>query len=133
MSATNQQVTVEQLSTRLVGHTKKDDDEGVYIGRGRDGASMNDVEPPTRGWIGNPYTLADGYSRKEAVELFEQDLVERVTNDAAFRSALRKLAGEKLDCWCQCRGEAEPACHGEVVVKHALFVENNSDSTDWSR
>lgn len=103
-----------------VGHCQRDDVD-VYIGRDRrDGElkHLNNTSIEAGGWLGNPYRLEDGYSSTESVELFEEDLVDRIEADPEFRAALVDLQGSVLGCWCQELDEDEPSCHGEIIAKH---------------
>lgn len=103
-----------------VGHCQRDDVD-VYIGRDRRNDElkhMNNTSIEEGGWLGNPYRLEDGYSREESVQLFEEDLVNRIETDPDFRRALIDLHGLVLGCWCQELDEDDPSCHGEIIVKH---------------
>lgn len=103
-----------------VGHCQRDDVD-VYIGRDRrDGElkHMNNTPIGEGGWLGNPYRLEDGYSREESVQLFEEDLKDRIESEPEFRDALIDLYGLVLGCWCQELGEDEPSCHGEIIATH---------------
>lgn len=104
-------------SETRVGHCKQDSTD-VYIGRGRGGRTMQDVEPRNRGWLGNPFTL-DDYSREESIEKFREAFEDRLERDDEFRAAVRDLAGQRLGCWCQSLDADGPACHGEVIAEHA--------------
>lgn len=106
-------------SPTRVGHCKRDDCT-VYIGRNRSGGElrhMNNTPIGERGWLGNPYPLDDGYSRKESVAKFTEDLLARVDSDPEFRKALYELQGETLGCWCQGLSDDEPLCHGEPLSR----------------
>lgn len=131
MSETSVQVEA-QLQKRLVGHAVKDSDDGVYVGRGYNGEHVmrSDVEIGERGWLGNPFKIGEDIelggdvvvqdaTREDVVEWFEKVFVWRLEQDVEFRRAVAELAGEPVDCWCQERGVAGPACHGEVIVKWA--------------
>lgn len=112
-----------------VGHWKADDCD-VYIGRGRrddELTHLNNTSIEKRGWLGNPYRLEDGYDRDESVELYAQDLQQRIENDSAFREALADLRGATLGCWCQQVDEDGPLCHGEVLVEHIDALAHNRE------
>lgn len=103
-------ISDEQITKYLVGHKSE---SGIYVGR------------PTQ--FGNPFRLKkDGgdYTREESVRAYEEWLIEKIRNDEEFRRDVRKLAGEKLTCWCQYSGDTKPACHAEVLAKHALYLAN---------
>lgn len=86
----------------------------VDIGRADGGtADMSNTEPTAPGWIGNPYRMSDGYSREEAVDLFREDFVEKLQNDAEFREAVDELEGKTLGGHCKPK-----ACHGDVIVAY---------------
>lgn len=123
----------EQRQTTLFGSEKtrvgKKDECDVYIGRGEsvsggtpaeiaDNHSMVNTPIGETGWLGNPYLEAK-YGRKQCIELFREDFVQRLEADAAFRAAVRDLAGKTLGCYCQRLDEDSPACHGEVIAAHA--------------
>jgi len=106
-----------------VGHCKRDETD-VYVGRGTGGRSMIDTEIGTRGWLGNPHRLDDGYTRAESIALFRDDFEARLRGDDEFRAAVRSLAEKTLGCWCQRLDEDEPACHGEIIAREADRLAN---------
>jgi len=126
MQAKSDNTMVEQDSTK-VGHCKRDDVD-VYIGRGRGGACMHDVEIGERGWLGNPYRLDDGYSRERSVELFANDLLERIDSDPEFRKALYELKGATLGCWCRSVDDDGPGCHGDVLKRAIDAMQYNGEN-----
>ena len=78
---------------------------------------MEDTEIGDRGWLGNPYRLQDGYSRRQSVDLFKRDFIDRVKTDQEFAEAVRELHGQRLGCWCQQLDEEDgDLCHGEVIA-----------------
>lgn len=79
---------------------------------------MDSTSPYLKGWLGNPFTVEE-YGREESIRRFEEAFEHRLVYDARFRLAVRKLAGKVLGCWCQRLDEDEPACHAEVIAKHA--------------
>ena len=86
----------------------------VDIGRANGGtADMSNTEPTNPGWIGNPYRMSDGYTREEAVDLFREDFIEKLRNDAEFRAAVDDLEGKTLGGHCKPK-----ACHGDVIVAY---------------
>jgi hypothetical protein len=112
-----------------VGHCKRDE-TGVYVGRGPGGRSMNDTEVGTRGWLGNPYTLSNGYERTESIRLFREDFEARLRGDDEFRAAVRGLSGTVLGCWCRSIDDDAPACHAEVIAEHADRLARLGTDTD---
>jgi len=54
----------------------------VYGGRGRGGLCMNNCVFPTRGWLGNPYSLSLG--REVCIGLFRRDFLVKVVEDCVF-------------------------------------------------
>ena len=100
-----------------VGHCKADSTD-TYIGRGPGGASMYQTPVGERGWLGNPFSLDDGYSREESIEKFRQAFYERLAEDQEFRDAVEGLHGDTLGCWCQREDEDGPACHGGVIASY---------------
>ena len=113
-----------------VGHCRQDETD-IYVGRGAGGRSMDDTEIGTRGWLGNPYRVEDGYTRAEAVDRFREDFEARLENDDEFRATVRELAGVVLGCWCQPLEAGSPRCHAEVIAEHAdrLAVDEASKKT----
>ena len=117
---------VPTLEPTRVGHCKRDETD-AYAGRGPGGRTMNNTEIGTRGWLGNPYRLADGYSRAESINLFRDDFEARLRADDEFRAAVRDLSGAVLGCWCQSLDDDEPACHAEVIAEHADRLARSAD------
>ena len=86
----------------------------VNIGRADGGsADMGNTDPVEPGWLGNPYPLAHGYTREQAVDLFREDFIEKLRGDDGFRAAVDKLEGKTLGCYCK-----PEACHGDVIVAY---------------
>ena len=95
----------------------------VYIGR------------PTK-W-GNPFKIQDGYTQKEAVQLYEEYLEKPLQKD--FPDTKKRhllmvytLKGKNLACWCGewKPGEPEIDCHGVVLMKYANGLIPNTNT--WS-
>jgi hypothetical protein len=105
----------DQSGTRVVHRSEPHD---VYIGRGRGGdGHLKNTEIGETGWLGNPYKLDDGYSRKQSLALYWADLSYRIEHDPEFSRALARLKGQRLACYCRSSHEDEPACHGDVLVR----------------
>jgi hypothetical protein len=103
-----------------VGHCKHDAAAvDVYVGRGPDGRAMGGTPIGDRGWLGNPYSVADADSRGAAVEAFRADFIARLERDETFRAAVRDLAGQTLGCWCQSLADDAPLCHAETIAEYA--------------
>lgn len=113
------------MSETKVGHCKKDSTD-VYAGRGPNNSHMNNTEPYTRGWLGNPYRKEE-YGRSGCIDRFTADFVDKLKGDPEFRAAVRELSGKTLGCWCQEVGESKPACHAEVIAEHADRLAGDSD------
>jgi hypothetical protein len=123
---------VPRTERTRVGHCKRDETD-IYAGRGVAGRSMNNTEIGSRGWLGNPYTLADGYNRAESIDLFRDDFEARLRADDEFRAAVRNLSGTVLGCWCRSLNDDAPACHAEVIAEHADRLVRSADAeTDRS-
>ena len=102
-----------------VGHAIEDEDEiDVYVGRGSGRKAMGEVPIGQRGWLGNPYTVAN-HGREGCINQFRQDFEERLESDEEFREAVSDLSGKNLGCWCQTLNEDVPACHGEIIAEWA--------------
>lgn len=106
----------DELESTVVGMWMEDSCD-VYIGRGDSGdAHIHNTEIGSRGWLGNPYTLEE-YDREESIAKFCTDLLDRVDEDPEFaRSLVDRVAGQRLGCWCRCRDEDAPVCHGDVIA-----------------
>lgn len=103
--------------TITVCHVNEDYD--VYGGRTRGGKAMGDTEPPYRGWLGNPYRVAD-HGRQECIEKFEQSYLQHLTNDWAFCNAIVGLEGQRVACHCRHSDEENPSCHLDVIRRTLL-------------
>ena len=101
-----------------IGHCKRDETD-VYVDRGTGGRSMSNTEIGSRGWLGNPHPLDDGYTKSESIDLFRDEFEARLRDDDEFREAVRNLSGTTLGCWCQSLDDDDPACHAEVIAEHA--------------
>jgi hypothetical protein len=105
----------DRTGTRVVHRSEPHD---VYIGRGRGGdGHLKNTEVGETGWLGNPYKLDDGYSRKQSLALYWADLSYRIEHDPEFSRALARLKGQRLACYCRSSHEDEPDCHGDVLVR----------------
>lgn len=106
-----------------VGHCRNAVD--VYGGRKRvngDLRHMDNAEPGTPGWLGNPFSMDDAPddadARRWAIERFADYFLARVENDAELRREVERLRSRSVGCWC--RGistprEAGPWCHLDVI------------------
>jgi hypothetical protein len=74
-------------------HINQADSKDVYIGRG----SI---------W-GNPYRMADGFTRKECIDKYRIYL----PTQPQLMAQLESLRGKRLACHCK-----PLACHGDVLV-----------------
>lgn len=90
-----------------------------YVGRGK-GAT---------GRFGNPWTVADGYTREEAVARFAEHLRVRrdpppgwvdVVGYPSDEEIRAELGGRDLACWCPLPEPGEPDhCHAQVLLRLA--------------
>lgn len=86
-------------------------DDAIYIGRGSGWGNEWSHLPNTTA----KYKVA---TREEAVAEFEKDLERRIQSEGInLINALASLHGKKLVCFC-----APKACHGDVLVKKALWA-----------
>lgn len=106
------------MTETQVGHCKADETT-VYVGRGSDGKHLHTASTGERGWLGNPYSIEDGWGREDSIEEFRDDFEHLIATDESFRRVVRELHGEVLGCWCQRLGEDGPACHAEVIAEWA--------------
>jgi len=121
-------------STILVCH-HQDNACDLYAGRGPDGQSMADVNPPMRGWLGNPFKTVEAggtYTRSESIQAFADAFQDKLENDADFRDAVRQIGERGLNLGCHCRhwDEKEPACHADVIKAHAERLAKNDPDSD---
>ena len=96
-----------------------DEDYDVYGGRHTYGKCMGETNPPHRGWLGNPFRVAE-YGREECIERFEEAFIEHLRDDWAFCNACIGLPGRRVACHCRHDGEDEPSCHLDVVQEALL-------------
>ena len=111
--------TTDSGSGPCVVHRSEPHD--VYIGRGRSGdGHLNNTDIGETGWLGNPYKLdgpGGGYSRKQSIALYWDDLHYRIEHEPEFARALAQLKGQRLACYCRRSHENEPNCHGDVLMR----------------
>lgn len=85
--------TTDSGSGTCVVHRSEPHD--VYIGRGRSGdGHLNNTDIGETGWLGNPYKLdgpGGGYSRKQSIALYWDDLHYRIEHEPEFARALAQL------------------------------------------
>lgn len=128
-SSSGTQTTLEHVTNRRprlegiqVVHVRNTHDE--YGARSRDDGGlkhMNNTEPTTRGWLGNPYPLDDhddDEGRRNAIHAFYHEFRAAVEQDPEFRAAVEDLRGQRVACWC--RGSSQDRhpgnwCHLDVV------------------
>ena len=68
---------------------------------------------------GNPFRIASGCSRKQAIARYREDLWRRIRAGEVSLEELAELDGCWLACWC------EPLpCHGDVLAKAAAWAAN---------
>jgi len=91
----------------------------IYGGRHNHGRQMGEVNPPTKGWLGNPYRVSD-YGREKCIELFEEAFIDQLRDNRVFCNAVAALPGTRVACHCRHQNETEPACHLDVVREALL-------------
>jgi hypothetical protein len=64
------------------------------------------------------------------VQLFKEDLKDRIESAPEFRDALIDLHGLVLGCWCQGLDEDKPSCHGEIIATHVDRLAAEEGETD---
>jgi hypothetical protein len=109
-----------EAAVTVVNRTRHDDD-GIDIGRHRDGDRLRHIcnGEPGDDW-GNPHPVDDidaADPRHESIARFEEDLRQVLRESDAWRSALEALAGATLVGWC-----APKDCHGVVLAQWAVWL-----------
>lgn len=86
--------------------------DNVYVGRG--GVVFVDGKrfPRATSQFANPYKEGKYGDRAAVIKKYERYMRERLKQDPALVSMLKKLNGKTLGCWC-----APKACHADVLVK----------------
>lgn len=110
----------ESSRTITVGHV--DEPHDIYGGRGRYDRHFGNCQPGTKGWLGNPYTLAD-HTRDEAIALFERDFDDTLRDwdhGHTLTNALLGLPGQVVACHCRKTDETEPGCHLDIIREKLL-------------
>lgn len=107
----------ENEQTIAIVHVSEDYD--VYGGRAPHGRCMGETDPSGRGWLGNPYRLAN-HGRQEAIEKFERAFIDELRNSRAFCNAVVGLPNQRVACHCRYADDDSPPCHLDVV-KEALL------------
>lgn len=112
-------------ATVIVDRTAHSTDAAIDIGRTRVSGQLQHIgnSDPGESW-GNPHRIDDivaeeNVSQQRARELsiqrFEEDLKQLLKQeDSHWRSALKELQGETLECWC-----APQDCHGRILAEWA--------------
>jgi hypothetical protein len=91
-----------------------DEEYDTYGGRERGNRHLSNTAVGDRGWLGNPYRLAD-HSRSTAIEKFTETYRDRLRSDEDFVNAVLSLEGDRVACHCRHSTERTPACHLDVV------------------
>jgi len=107
----------ESEQTITVGHVSEPHD--FYGGRHTHGSQMGETNPPSKGWLGNPFTVAQ-YGREECIEKFEQAFIDELRDNHAFCNAVTALDGNVVACHCRETSEDSPSCHLDVVREMLL-------------
>jgi len=96
----------------------------VYGGRqssGNQKRHLENTEPPTSGWLGNPYPMGPDTvaERRRVIAAYTFAFMEKVQTDADFRAAVEGLRGQSVACWCRGSTQARQPdnwCHLDVVA-----------------
>ena len=88
------------METLVVNINKEPFD--VYIGRAGRGED---------GYFGNPFSMRNRTSRKDAVQKFQKYFIERIEKESEFTLRVLALKGKRLGCFCKPK-----ACHGDVIA-----------------
>lgn len=83
----------------------------VYIGRGQGNHHILNTPIGNEGWLGNPYAVGDVYTREKAIAVYKEVFLKRVKEDPAFATAVKRLEGKRLGCFC-----APKPCRGDVIA-----------------
>lgn len=84
----------------------------IYIGRGRIVYINKQRYPEKDSIFANPFKINDNQTREKALELYEQYIRDKITNNPYFKTELLNLKGKNLGCWCK----PEP-CHGDILLR----------------
>lgn len=103
--------------TITIAHVNEPHD--VYGGRATGGKSMEDRQPPHKGWLGNPFLVAED-GRETCIRKFRDAFLVKLRDDRQFCNAVLSLQGQVVACHCREQGEDEPACHLDVVRRFLL-------------
>ncbi len=61
----------------------------------------------------NPFFIGKDGNRQEVIEKFKAYFLNRIVTDSQFKSAIRKLNGKVLGCWCYPKD-----CHGRIIMEY---------------
>lgn len=89
-----------------------EDEDNVYIGRGRIVRIQGHRYPPTDSLFANPYKLKNCKSVDQCLSLYESHLLLKL-RDPQIMKEFKKLKGKNLGCWCK-----PEKCHGDIILKH---------------
>lgn len=84
---------------------------------------LENTNPPTTGWLGNPYDMhrQTPEERRRVIAAYLRTFLDRVARDDEFAAAVDDLRGQRVACWC--RGvsqDRDPSnwCHLDVVAHY---------------
>lgn len=117
--------SVPSLRTLEVCHAARSNQTAdQYGGRKRRNGQLchlGNTNPPTPGWLGNPYQMDDDSveERRRVIAAYLDAFLDRVQRDQQFRDAVERLRGKRVSCWC--RGVTQDRtpsrwCHLDVVA-----------------
>lgn len=105
-------------SVQYAGRPEQWSADMVYIGMPGKAARAFGIEDASVPGFGKPWScLSDPRGWMTA---YREYLWRRLNSDAEFRSAVRKLDGKTLLCWCTAKAKRQGkpvVCHGQVLIK----------------
>ena len=107
----------------MVVHCKKDAYD-IYIGR----LPNNEYNK----WAYPKELSIPEQTRSENIDLYEEYLI----NNQELFNDLHELKYKVLGCWCKDKGGNGKRCHGDILRKYVIKLEQNDkqkelDSEDW--
>lgn len=91
----------------------------VYIGRAGRGQSSS--------W-GNPFVIGQHGTRAQVIELFKQQLWQRIKSGQISLEELAALDGKTLGCFCK-----PAACHGDVIAAAVEWAIKQLEASNAAR
>jgi len=106
-------------SERSITVAHVDEPHDVYGGRHSYERHMGEQNPGSKGWLGNPFTVAQ-YGREECIEKYRGAFLKELRDSRGFCNAVVALDGRVVACHCRKSNEDSPACHLDVVREALL-------------